>query len=146
MSHVVPYLRLTAEGAQASMAAMIAKATEMNTPMCIAIVDDGGNLLAFARMDGAKLLSIDSAIAKARTAASMRVQSGGTPEAVAMKLSLATQGKFTNLNAGLPIIVEGHTIGGVGTGSGSGEQDLEVSKVGIAAIKGAKTFNDAKAF
>jgi uncharacterized protein GlcG (DUF336 family) len=103
-------------------------------------------MLAFVRMDGAKVLSIDSATAKAKTASSMRVQTGGQDEKIATRMSFATQGKYTNLNAGLPIIVNGVTIGGVGAGSGTGAQDLEVAKAALAAIDGAERFADAKAF
>ena len=146
MAKVVPHWRLTHEGALAALNAAVAKATEIKAPMCIAICDDGGNMLAFARMDGAKVLSIDSATTKATTASSMRVQTGGLDEKIATKMSFATQGKYTNLNAGLPIIVNGVTIGGVGAGSGTGAQDLEVSKAALAAIDGAERFADAKAF
>ena len=103
-------------------------------------------MLAFVRMDGAKVLSIDSATAKAKTASSMRVQTGGQDEKIATRMSFATQGKYTNLNAGLPIIVNGVTICGVGAGSGTGAQDLEVAKAALAAIDGAERFADAKAF
>jgi len=53
-------------------------------------------------------------------------------------LALATDGKLTNLLGGLPVIVDGHVIGAVGVGSGTGEQDLEVAKAAIAALPGAK--------
>ena len=55
--HLKPSLLLTHAGALAVLEAAIAKATEMQVPQCIAVVDAGGNLLAFARMDGAKVLS-----------------------------------------------------------------------------------------
>ena len=53
--------------------------------------------------------------------------------------SVATQGKVINVKGGVPIVVDGHTIGGIGVGSGTGDQDLEVAKAGLAAIPGAKT-------
>jgi uncharacterized protein GlcG (DUF336 family) len=118
----------------------IAKALEMQQPQCITITDDGGHLLAFVRMDGAKVLSIDSSHKKALTAASARIPSGQTNVANELKLALATDGKLTNLLGGLPIIVDGHVIGAVGVGSGTGEQDLEVAKAAIRALPGAKEF------
>ena len=57
MPDTLPSLKLTYEGAQKMLAAAVAKAKAMGVPQCIAIVDNGGNMLAFARMDGAKPLS-----------------------------------------------------------------------------------------
>ena len=79
-------------------------------------------------------MSIDSSLNKAITGVSGRVPSGGVPGDVEFKLAHATSGKLTNLKAGLPIYVEGIVIGGIGVGSGTGDQDLEVAKAGIAAI------------
>lgn len=134
MSDVEKHLRLTHEGALKMIRAGVAKAKEIGVDMCIAIVDDGGNLRAFVRMDGGKLLSIDSAINKAITGVSGRVPSGNVPADVELKLAHATGGKLTNLKAGLPIYVEGRVIGGIGVGSGTGDQDLEVAKAAVAAI------------
>jgi len=60
MTDYVPHLKLTHEGALKILRAAIEKAREMKQPQCITITDDGGHLLAFVRMDGAKVLSIDS--------------------------------------------------------------------------------------
>jgi len=136
MSDTVPHLKLTHAGARKILDAAIAKAEAMGVPQCIAVVDDGGHLLAFARTDGGKVLSIDSCLKKAMTAASSRAPTGGTPADVELKLGLATKGKFTNLKGGVPIVVNGHVIGGVGVGSGTGDQDLEVAKAGVAALAG----------
>src|SRR5260221_9419804 len=96
------------------------KAVEMKEPQCIAIVDDGCNLLAFVRMDGARVLSIESATRKAITAASNRVPTGGLEHELGQRLGVTTGGKLTNLKGGLPIVVEGKVIGGIGVGSGTG--------------------------
>jgi glc operon protein GlcG len=136
----VPHLKLTHEGALKMLRAGIEKALEMKQPQCITIVDDGGHLLAFVRMDGARVLSIDSSRKKAMTAASSRVPSGGIAAENETRLALATDGKTTNLRGGVPVIVEDHVIGAVGVGSGTGEQDLEVAKAAIAALPGAKRF------
>lgn len=140
MSDYVPHLKLTHEGALKMLRAGIAKAREMKQPQCITITDDGGHLLAFVRMDGAKVLSIDSSRKKAMTAASARIPTGQTNPTNEIKLALATDGKLTNLLGGLPVIVDGHVIGAVGVGSGTGEQDLEVAKAAIAALPGAQQF------
>ena len=86
----------------------MAKAREMNVPQCICIVDTGGQLLAFARMDGAFALSVDTALRKAKTAASYGIPTGDIAAGIDIKLAIATQGKRINLPGGLPIIVDGH--------------------------------------
>lgn len=138
MADIVPHLKLTLDGASKMLAAAVAKASAMGVPQCIAIVDDGGNLLTYARMDGAKFLSLDSSTRKAMTAASSRAPTGGMAEGLDVKLSLATQGKLVNVKGGLPIVVDGKTIGAVGVGSGTGDQDVEVAKAALAALAGAK--------
>lgn len=134
------HLRLTHAGAMKIIDAAVRKAIEMSKPQCISVVDDGGNLLAFTRMDGGKVLSIESSIRKAATAASSRVPTGGIQGDLEFRLAHATSGQLVNLKGGLPIIVEGVTIGGVGVGSQTGEEDLEVAKAGLAAIEGAALF------
>jgi uncharacterized protein GlcG (DUF336 family) len=103
------------------------KASAMGVPQCISVVDAGGHLLAFARMDGAFALSIDTALVKAMTAASYGIPTGNIAAGVDLKLAIATQGKRVNLPGGLPVIVDGHVIGAIGVGSGTGEQDREVA-------------------
>jgi len=117
--------------------AAVAKATAMGVPQCIAVVDDGGNLLAFLRMDGSKFLSVDSAIRKAITAVSGRAPTGNVSADIDMKLALATSGRLVNLKGRVPIVIDHMVIGGIGIGSGTGDQDLDVAKAGLAAIEGA---------
>lgn len=137
---VASHLRLTHAGASRIVAAAVEKAAQMGKPQCIAVVDDGGNLLAFSRMDGAKILSIESAIRKAATAASSRVPTGGIQGELEFRLAHATSGRLVNLKGGLPIIVDGITIGGIGVGSQTGEEDLEVAKCAIRVIESAQQF------
>ena len=120
--------------------AAIAKATEMQVPQCISVVDAGGHLLAFARMDGAFALSIETSLMKAKTAASYGVPTGDIAAGIDLKLAIATQGKRINLPGGLPVIVDGHVIGAIGVGSGTGERDRQVANAGLAALAGAKRF------
>lgn len=134
--------KLTHAGALALIDAAIAKAAAMGQPQCIAVVDDGCNLVAFVRMDGAKVLSFESALHKAMTAASARVPTGAMEAGLAARLAAATGGKVTNLLGGLPIVVEAEVIGAIGVGSGTGEQDVMVGNAALAAC-GAKTFDAA---
>ncbi|MGG6296637.1 GlcG/HbpS family heme-binding protein [Leptolyngbya sp. AN02str] len=128
---------LTHAGAMVVLQGAIAKAEEMGVPQCIAIVDTGGNLLAFVRMDGAKVLSQLSATNKAVTAASSRVPTGGVDADVEARLAFATDGKLTNLKGGLPITIGDQIVGAIGVGSGTGAQDVEVGQAGIAALHAA---------
>ena len=137
---VAKHLRLTQAGAMNILEAAVRQAVEMGKPQCIAVVDDGGNLLAFTRMDGAKILSIESSLRKAATAASSRAPTGAIRGELEFRLAHATSGRLVNLKGGLPVIVDGMTIGGIGVGSQTGEEDLEVAKAGLAAIEGAASF------
>src|SRR5262249_23510239 len=133
-------LKLTIDGAMKLLQAAMAKARDMNVPQCICVVDAGGHLLAFARMDGAFALSVDTPMRKAQTAAAYGVAPGGIASGIDLKLAIATEGRRINLPGGLPVIVDGHVIGGIGVGSGTGEQDKEVAKAALAAFAGAQRF------
>ena len=56
-----------------------------------------------------------------------------------LRRAIATEGKLLNVKGGVPVVVDGLAIGGIGVGSGTGDQDLEVAKAGLAALPGAKT-------
>ena len=134
MSYVVPTCSLTHAGVLAMLQAAVAKAEEIQQPQCIVIVDASGELLAELRMTGAKFLSRKSASTKARTAASIRASTQNIPEPVRMGIGLATGGAVTGLPGGLPIILDGTCLGGIGVGSGSGEQDIAVAEAALRAI------------
>jgi uncharacterized protein GlcG (DUF336 family) len=129
-----PHLKLTYEGAQTILSAAIAKARQMGVPQCVAVVDEGGHLLAFARMDGARTLSVETARRKAATAASTGRPTGAIQAELDVRLALATDGRLTNLKGGLPIVIDDIVVGGIGVGSGTGDQDLEVATAAIAVV------------
>ncbi|MFN0317070.1 MAG: GlcG/HbpS family heme-binding protein [Burkholderiales bacterium] len=133
---------LTLEGAQKALAAAIAHATQIARPMCIAVVDPGGNLLAFARMDGSKALSVISSTNKAITAALSGEPTGGAPADVELQIAMASDCRWTNLLGGLPIKVNGFVVGAIAAGSGTGSQDLAAARAGARAIEGADLFED----
>jgi uncharacterized protein GlcG (DUF336 family) len=141
MADTAPSLKLTVEGAQKMVAAAAAKAKEIGQPQCITVVDTGGHLIAFLRMDGAFVQSIDSSMRKAMTSASYGTPTGHIPEGPDIRLAIATDGKRINLPGGLPVIVDGHVIGAIGIGSGTGEQDLQCAKAALATIAGARQFD-----
>ncbi|WP_421983938.1 GlcG/HbpS family heme-binding protein [Roseibium sp.] len=134
MSFVRETKVLTHQGALAVLLAAVQKAEAMGQPQCIVIVDANGEVLAEIRMTGAKFLSRKSALAKALTAASIGNETLSIPEAVRTAIGLATEGRVTGLPGGLPIRLDGVLLGGIGVGSGSGEQDIEVARAGLAAI------------
>lgn len=118
----------------AMLQAAIAKAKALECPQCLVIVDGSGEVLAEFRMVGAKFLSRRSALAKALTAASIGAASDVIPEAVRPAIAAATDGAVTGLGGGLPIIKDGHILGGIGIGSGKPEQDLAVAQAALGAI------------
>ena len=141
MPDTTPTLKLTSEGAMKILQAAIKKANEMNIPQCISVVDSGGHLLAFFRMDGAFVMSNTSSRRKAETAAAYGIPTGDIPEGIDIKLAIVTNGERVNLPGGLPLIIEGQVVGAIGVGSGTGQQDLEVAKVGVSALDGAQNFD-----
>jgi uncharacterized protein GlcG (DUF336 family) len=140
MSTTRSALRLTLEGAQILIDAAVAAAKAMQVPQCIAVVDDACNLLAFVRMDGSRVLSVVSSQRKAKTAAVTGRPTGELPADIEVKLALATDGDMVNLKGGLPVIVDGQVIGGIGIGSGTGEQDREIANAALKALPGARSF------
>ena len=126
--------KLTHTGVMAMLSAAIEKAEQMGQPQCIVIVDASGVDLGTVRMSGAKYLSLKSARAKARTAASIAAPSADVPEAIRGNIALATEGDVTCLPGGLPIFVGGVLAGGIGVGSGTGAQDTEVANAALGAI------------
>ena len=132
-------VRLTLEGARAILAAAESKAREIKVPQNIAIVDDGGHLLVFARMDGVKLSSIEVAITKAVSAALRRAPTGPSPAnepsvMLSLGLSLATDGKLTCIRGGLPLFVGSQCVGGIGVSGGTEEEDVQVAQAGVEAL------------
>lgn len=134
-------LKLTLEGAQAVLAAAERRAIEIGIPMDIAVVDDGGHLLAFARMDGAKLSSIQVAITKAESAAIRRMATGPAMEGdkpnlvLSLGLAVASHGRQTPIRGGIPLLVDGQCVGAIGVSSGTEDQDADVARAGAAALE-----------
>ncbi len=133
---------LTLAGGLKVLHAAIAAAEKIGQPMCICVVDLGGNVVALARMDGSKAISVISSTNKARTAALSGEPTGGAHADVEIQIALASENKWTNLIGGLPIRVGGIVVGAVAAGSGTGSQDLAVARAGAAAIDGADMFED----
>ena len=136
-------IQLNLAGAETVLEAAKEKAAAMGLKVNIAIVDDGGHLLAFARMDGARPASGSTALTEAVSAATFRQDTGplpakGEPDLLLslslQSAALASGGKLTSLKGGVPITVDGQVVGAIGVGGGTGDQDVEVAKAGIAAL------------
>lgn len=127
-------VKLTHLGVMAMLQAAVSQAEEIGQPQCIVIVDASGETLGQLRMTGAKFLSLKSAQAKARTAASIRAPSDAIPEHVGLAIAAATEGDMTRLGGGLPIVIKGHVVGAIGVGSGTPEQDIAVAQAAIDAV------------
>ena len=119
MVYTTNITRINYLAASKMIAAAVARADEMNVPQCIAIMDPSGGLVCFARTDGAADLASGPAYAKARVAAERQHPSGALPEEFEVGVAFATGGQYTNLPGGLPIVLDGIHIGGIGVSGGS---------------------------
>ncbi|MEE8349662.1 MAG: heme-binding protein [Acidobacteriota bacterium] len=125
--------RLSLDEARILVAGAEEKSREIEVPMCIAVADESGNLVAFTRMDGAKISSIDIAIDKAFTAAAARK---GThvynqlcvPGEPTFGIHITNKGRFSIIGGGLPIEIGGEVVGGVGISAGTAGQDQVVAQ------------------
>ena len=125
------------EAALLMLDAARAHAQSIGVPQNIAVVDAAGRMLAFCRMKGAKFHSIDTSTAKAVTAASIAAPTGGAPSEFGVLLGITTQGQFTNLKGGLPVLIDGQLAGAIGVGSGAPDEDVEVAQAAIDALMAA---------
>ncbi|WP_320188390.1 GlcG/HbpS family heme-binding protein (plasmid) [Agrobacterium rosae] len=112
------------------------KAAEIGVPMCIAIADESGQLIAFERMDGGKLTSSIIAQDKAYTAAGAKrtTESYGIasqPGSPAYGINSAIGGRLLVVAGGLPIIIDGDVVGAIGVSSGSPAQDTGCAQAGV---------------
>lgn len=115
-----------------------AHADQIGVPMCIAITDESGQLVAFERMEGGKVTSTTIAIDKAFTAAAAKKATheygaSSQPGAAAYGINSAIGGRLMIVGGGLPIFWEGQVVGGVGVSSGTPAQDQAVAQAGIDA-------------
>jgi len=134
-----PKASISTEAAHEAIAAAEAKASEIGTPMVIAICDDGGVLKAFSRMDGAALLSVQVAQDKAYTAVGFGMPTHGWHGFIKDDPPLAdgaTAGidRLVIFGGGYPISIDGQVVGAIGVSGGHYSQDQEVAEAGLAAL------------
>ncbi|GAA0071454.1 hypothetical protein UT300003_29780 [Clostridium sardiniense] len=113
-----------------------AKAKEINISVTIAIVDEGGNLIAQHKMDNALLISITAALNKAYTAIALKMDTEKVHELILPSgpfygLENIHPGKLCTLGGGIPIINHGKFIGAIGVSGGSIDEDVLIAKTAL---------------
>src|SRR5438309_11757924 len=134
--------KLTREGAMKVLNAAVERAHALNCHVSIAVVDDGGHLIAFTRSEKAELYSIAIAQAKAKSAALTRFPSGKKSptgnerddhHALAITLA-AGPGSFVSVPGGIPLFSQGECIGAVGV-SGAGHSDVKIAEIAASTVE-----------
>lgn len=121
-----------------------ARAAAIGVPMCIAITDESGNLIAFERMDGGKITSSTIAIDKSYTASAAKratheYGASSQPGSPAYGINSAIGGRLMVVGGGLPVSVDGQVVGGIGVSSGTPAQDQDVAQAGIDHFLATRT-------
>ena len=127
---------LTIDGAHRAVAAAVAEARKRNTTGAIAVVDDGGNLMAVERIDGTFAAGGLISIGKARTAALFKKPTSFFEDVINKgRTAMTTVDDFTPLRGGVPITVDGAIVGAVGvSGASSAAEDEELAVLAAAAV------------
>ncbi len=145
MKYVESSKRLTLAGAKKMVETALAAAEKQKIAIAVAVADSGGHLIVLERMDGGRFHTVHSAAVKAVCAASNRRPTGpcgaqgqalDTVHALGLALA-AGPARWTAMEGGSPVIVEGECIGGIGVSGGSFEFDEQTARTAVEAI-GAK--------
>jgi uncharacterized protein GlcG (DUF336 family) len=134
----IPYgTPISLERAEAAIAATAAEAKKHDWKLNIAVVDSGGNLVAFERMDGAQLASIQIAEHKARAAVMFRRETKAWENAIQTdnRPYVMTLDGVIGSRGGIPLLQGGRLVGGIGCSGGTGSQDEVACKAGVATVK-----------
>jgi uncharacterized protein GlcG (DUF336 family) len=130
---------VTLDSSQAVLKAARERAAQIGVPMNIAVVDEGSNLVAFARMDDAWLGSIDIAQGKAYTARAFDMPTKdlaplAQPGGPLYGIEASNHGRVIVFAGGIPLMSGSRVVGAIGVSGGSVEQDQEVAEAGVAAF------------
>ena len=128
---------LTLDGAKRAIAGAVADANSKKTTGVIAVVDNGGNLMALERIDGTFAAGANISIGKARTALLFQKPTKFFEDVVNKgRTAMVALNGFTPLQGGVPVIVDGQIVGAVGvSGAASAQQDEELALAGAKAIE-----------
>ncbi|ERK31703.1 GlcG/HbpS family heme-binding protein [Clostridium intestinale] len=113
------------------------KAKEINIPVVIALVDEGGNLIAQHKMDDALLISVSLSLNKAYTSVATKMSTENLSELILPGKPLYTLENIKNITAvggGIPIIINGNIVGAIGVSGGSVEEDILIAKSALEKI------------
>jgi uncharacterized protein GlcG (DUF336 family) len=133
---------LTLDLSRQLLEAAEAEAARQNLKLSFAVVDAAGHLVAAARMDGAGWVTPEVALGKAWTAAAYKSPSAAQGDkakdliAFAGAISVATHGRYTPQIGGLPIVLDGETVGGIGASGAQGTEDEAVVRAALEAVAG----------
>lgn len=126
------------EAAQTAARAAVMEAESLGIRINVALVDRAGLPMAFLRMSGAPLHSVSIAEDKAYTAASFGLSTGGWEAVLGdnfeLRQGLAGRDRLVMFGGGLPVIVDGACVGGIGVSGGSEQQDEICARAGLAAL------------
>jgi glc operon protein GlcG len=126
---------LTLSDVKTILAAAEAEAHKNKWAVCIAVVDDGGHLLGFSRLDGCAIASVAISQGKARSAAIRKRPTKSDEDMVNNgRMSALSMPGITFLEGGVPIVVEGETIAAVGVSGVKSAEDAQVAQAGIDAL------------
>lgn len=125
---------LTLEDCEKLAAAALAEARSNQWVVAIAILDDGGHLLHFVRMDGATPANAAIAVEKGRTAALSRRTSGNWQERIKTRPEMLKMPGILPVQGGVPIVAEGVCVGGVGVSGVQSHEDEQIARAGIDAL------------
>ena len=134
----VPYgMPISLERAQHAVQAATAEAQKRGWKMNVAVVDPGGQLIAFARMDGAQVASVAISQHKARAAATYRRETKVFETGIQAGFNyLMTLDDIIASRGGIPLVQDGQLVGAIGCSGGTGSQDELVCQAGVAALGG----------
>ncbi len=125
---------LTLADCERIMAACVAEATRNSWIVAIAIVDDGGHLLHFSRMDGATPANAAISVEKSRTAAMSRMTSGKWQERIKTRPEMLEMPGILPVQGGVPVVADGVCVGGVGVSGVQSHEDERIAQAGIDAL------------
>lgn len=131
---------LTLDDAKQIIAAAEKSAASIGQPMNIAVVDEGGNLVAHVRMDGAWIGSVDISINKAWTSRAFDIETkdlgeNSQPGKQFFGIHASNHGRVMIFAGGIPLKRQGKVVGAIGVSGGSGKQDQTVAEAGAAAFQ-----------
>lgn len=126
--------KLTLDIAKKLLEKAESKAKEINVPVVIALVDEGGNLIAQHKMDDALLISVSLSLNKAYTSVATKMSTENLSELILPGKPLYTLENIKNITAvggGIPIIISGSIVGAIGVSGGSVEEDILIAKTAL---------------